>query len=197
LRPGCLGRLCRIFEGSPHLGPLLGLKCAFVPRDKIPRCIPAVERAHFLPSPPPSPRKRGEGEIKLASAPARAAATRAQGIHSAPALLPPRPACGERAGVRGAQVAQYFLQHHLSLFQRCIVPEANNPKTFRFEESCSCGIFCGLLRVLTTIQLHDQPLFEADKIYDIWWDRVLAPKLEFAQAAVFQVTPKAQFRFGG
>ncbi len=50
--------------------------------------------------------------------------------------------------------------------------------------------------MLPAIKLHNQLLFNADEINDVWRNRMLPPKLESAEVAVFQSQPKPQFRVG-
>ena len=110
--------------------------------------------------------------------------------------VPPRPACGERVGVRGMQLSKNFLQYSIGLFQRCIIPKSDDSKAFRLKKSCSLGIARSLIRMLPAIQFHYQFLFNTDEINDVWPNRVLSPKLESAEVAVFQLQPKPQFRVG-
>jgi hypothetical protein len=53
-----------------------------------------------------------------------------------------------------------------------------------------------LLGVLTAIEFDYQFLIEADEIGNVGWDRVLPPKLEATEVAVFQMQPKPQFHIG-
>ena len=98
--------------------------------------------------------------------------------------------------MRGMQLTQNFLQHSVGLFQRVIIPKPDYPKAFRFKIRCSLGIARSLLRMLPAIKLYYQLLFKADEINDVWRDRMLSPKLESAEVAVFQSQPKPQFRVG-
>jgi hypothetical protein len=98
--------------------------------------------------------------------------------------------------VRGIQLSKYFFKHSICLLQYFIIPEANNPIPFRLKKSCSIGIACRLFRMLPAIQLNNQLLFETDEINDVWWNRVLPPKLESAEVAVLQLQPQPQFRVG-
>jgi hypothetical protein len=50
--------------------------------------------------------------------------------------------------------------------------------------------------MLSPIQFHYQSLFKADEINDVRWNRMLSPKLESGEIAVFQMQPKPQFRVG-
>ncbi len=86
--------------------------------------------------------------------------------------------------MRGMQSTQNFLQHSFGLFQHVIIPKPDYPKAFRFKISCSLGIAGNLLGMLSAIQFHYQILFEADEINDVWWNRMLSPKLESAEVAV-------------
>ena len=103
---------------------------------------------------------------------------------------------GERVGVRGIQLTQNFLQYSIGLFQRVIIPKPDYPKSFRFKTSCSLGIARSLLGMLPAIQFHYQLMFKADQINDVRWNRMLSPKLESTEVAVFQLQPKPQFRIG-
>ena len=115
-----------------------------------------------------------------------------RGLH----LLLPRPACGERAGVRGLQLTQYFLEHGIGLFQRVIIPKPDHPKAFRFETSRSLGIAINLFGMLPAIEFHYQLSLKANEVNDVRWNRMLAPKFESTEVAVFQMQPEPQFRVG-
>ncbi len=98
--------------------------------------------------------------------------------------------------MRGKQLTQNFFEYSIGLFQRLIVPEPNYPKTFRFKIRCSLCIASSPLGVLPAIEFYYQLLLKADKISDVRWNRMLSPKLEPAQIAVFQLQPEPQFRVG-
>ena len=98
--------------------------------------------------------------------------------------------------MRGRQLTQNFLQYNICLFQRVIIPKPDYPKTFRFKTSCSFGVAGRLLGMLPAIEFHYQLFFKADEINDVRWNRMLSPKLESAEVAVFQPQPKPQFRVG-
>ena len=109
---------------------------------------------------------------------------------------PPLPACGERAGVRGMQLTQNFLQHIIGLFKHLIIPEPDYPKAVRFKIGGSLGIADSLLGMLPTVQFHYQLLLKTDEINNVRWNRMLSTKLESSEVAVFQFQPKPQFRIG-
>ena len=92
--------------------------------------------------------------------------------------------------MRGMQLTQKFFQHSIRSFQRIIIPKPDYPKAFRFKTSCPLGIAGSLLGMLPAIQFHDQLLFKADEINDVWWNRMLSQKLESGEAAVFQLQPE-------
>ena len=98
--------------------------------------------------------------------------------------------------MRGMQLTQNFFQHSIRSFQRIIIPKPDYPKAFRFKTSGSLGIARSLLRMLPAIKLYYQLLFKADEINDVWWNRMLSPKLESAEVAVFQLQPEPQLRVG-
>ena len=87
--------------------------------------------------------------------------------------------------MRGIQLMQYFLQHSISLSKRIIIPESNHPETFRLKISSSFCVAGHLLDVLPTVQLHYQLLFKANEIRDVRWNRMLSPKLEAGEVAIF------------
>ena len=93
-------------------------------------------------------------------------------------------------------MAKNLLQHDICLSQRVIVPKPDDPKAFRFKDGCSFCITRLLFGMLPAVELHDQLLFKADEIHDVRWNRMLPPKLESAEVAVFQMQPKPQFRIG-
>src|SRR3990170_2589922 len=86
---------------------------------------------------------------------------------------------------QGVKVGALRFAEHIRLFQRVIIPKPDYPKAFRFKTSCSLGIARSLLRMLPAIKLHNQLLFNADEINDVWWNRMLPPKFESAEVAVF------------
>ncbi len=94
------------------------------------------------------------------------------------------------------QLTQNFLQHNVGLFQRVIIPKTDYPKAFRFKASGSLSIAGNLLGMLSAIQFHYQLLFKADEINDVGRNRMLSPKLESTEVAVFQLQPEPQFRVG-
>ncbi len=98
--------------------------------------------------------------------------------------MPPRPACGERAGVRGIQLSQNFLQHSISLYKRIIIPESNHPETFRLKMSGSFCVAGRLLGMLPAVQFYYQLLLKANEICDVRWNRMLSPKLEAGEVAI-------------
>ena len=96
--------------------------------------------------------------------------------------------------MRGIQLTKNFLEYSIGSFQRIIIPKPDHPKSFRFKTSGSLAIASSLFRMLPAIQFHYQFLFEADEINDVRWNRMLPPKLESGEVAVFQLQPEAQFR---
>jgi hypothetical protein len=94
------------------------------------------------------------------------------------------------------QLTQNFLKYTIRLLQRFVIPKPDYPEAFRFKTSCSLGIAGNLLGMLPAIQFHYQLLFNADEINDVWWNRMLSPKLESTEIAVLQLLPEADFRVG-
>lgn len=98
--------------------------------------------------------------------------------------------------MRGTQLPQNFFQHSIDLFQRVVIPKADYAESFQFKAGCSHGIADSLLGMLPAIEFHYQHLLKADEINNVRWNRMLPPKLESAQAAVFQLQPKPQLGVG-
>ena len=98
--------------------------------------------------------------------------------------------------MRGIQLTKNLLEYSIGSFQRVIIPKPYYPKSFRFQASGSLGIASGVFRMLPAIQFHYQLLFETDEINDVRRKRMLPPRLESGEVAVFQLQPKAQFRVG-
>ena len=79
---------------------------------------------------------------------------------------------------------QYLFLHALRPLQRLIIPEAQYPKAFGFQISSSLRVVDSLIDMLSTIQFHDQFLFDADKVDDVRRNRMLSPELESTEVAV-------------
>jgi hypothetical protein len=79
--------------------------------------------------------------------------------------------------LRLAKLCEYVLQNSGRLLQYVIVPVANDSKAFGHQSGFPR---CITLRrcVLTTIDLDDDALFEADEIENIALKRDLPPKFE-------------------
>lgn len=94
------------------------------------------------------------------------------------------------------QVTKNLLQHGRSLGQHLIVPEAQYRKSRFPQHLTTRGIPRGLLQMLPTIQLDDQPSLQTSKIGEVSSDRHLPTKLMTVQAPVPEVAPKMPFSIG-
>jgi hypothetical protein len=80
--------------------------------------------------------------------------------------------------MRGSRRFQNCSQDTFEVGQHFIFPEAQDPEAVLLQELRSRVICRGLLGMLSAIDFNDQSIFNADKIDDVWSDRVLAAKLE-------------------
>jgi hypothetical protein len=82
------------------------------------------------------------------------------------------------------------LQYRACLSQDLIVPKADYSKTLGLKKACSRFVLRNCIRVLSTTQFHNQMLFGAYKVRNVWPDRVLSPESVSVQLAISQTHPK-------
>ncbi len=85
------------------------------------------------------------------------------------------------------------LQHHLRLLQRLVIPEPNHSKPRPREAQRPLQILDHRLRMLSTIELHDQPSADAHEVDDVSTNRHLPPESIAAQPPMAQVVPETPF----
>jgi len=61
--------------------------------------------------------------------------------------------------------------------QDIVIPEAKYAKSFFLQKSVPRTIGSCLILMLTSVDLNNKPLLDADEVDDVWSDRMLAPKL--------------------
>jgi hypothetical protein len=92
--------------------------------------------------------------------------------------------------VRGLfELRQKHLQNALDVFEYLIVPDADNT----IAECVQLGVALSIsrtVRMLTAINLHDDPTLATKKIHVETTDWFLADKLEPAQSAISQPEPE-------
>ena len=98
--------------------------------------------------------------------------------------------------MRGGQLTQNFIEHHICLLQSIVIPEPNHSKTFRFQISRPLSIAGKLRCMLSAVEFDDKPLLEADEVDDVRWNRMLSPKYESPEIAIFQMQPNPRFGVG-
>ena len=77
----------------------------------------------------------------------------------------------------GFQRINHRLQHIVRPQQNVVIPEAQHSIAQCRQMACSFGVrVCGVC-VLPTIGFHDQLRFDADEIYDVAANSMLATKL--------------------
>ena len=85
----------------------------------------------------------------------------------------------------------------MRVFEKFIVPESHDCVSCLFEPGCARSVIHSSVCVLATVKFNDQAVFQAYKIDDVGWDKVLAAEFGSAQLAVAQGLPKALFGVGG
>jgi hypothetical protein len=89
------------------------------------------------------------------------------------------------------------LQNATKIFQHIIVPETQDTKALCPQPCIAFRIIRRFGRsVLPTIDLNDEPCFEADKIHNIRTNRKLSPKRQTLKAMRSQPLPDFRLRIG-
>ncbi len=120
-------------------------------------------------------------------------------IGAGPSSLLPLPA-GERVGVRGrrgssAQVGTEPLENAVQIVEDLVVPDADD----RVSGGSKIGVTDPIphaFRVLSAIDLDDQPCFLADEIDDVWADRHLSAELPSREPSISHGEPEFPFGIG-
>jgi hypothetical protein len=87
-------------------------------------------------------------------------------------------------------------KHRLGLLQHFVIPEPNHTKPATRKIARPFQIVEQIIRMLPSIDFHDQPRADADEIHDVIADRLLSAEAILAEMTVTQVTPEAAFRVG-
>ena len=123
-----------------------------------------------------------------------------------PAPSSPSPLAGEggvaqRRRMRGRPrsprkpaTSENRLGHARGLLENLVVPETLNSESLGAQPCIASGV-PRIFRVLRTVALDDQPMFERDEIGDEWTERNLASPFHCRQAPASQDMPKRPFRF--
>jgi hypothetical protein len=85
-------------------------------------------------------------------------------------------------------------EHIVGSRQHIVVPEAQHTQSASFQCSSPRFVARGVVKVLASVQLDDQPQFRAIEVDEVTRDRVLSAELETAEPATSQVLPKSMFR---
>jgi hypothetical protein len=97
--------------------------------------------------------------------------------------------------VRGSQFRVDCIENAASVLEYVIVPEAQNRKVLRSQESIATAVVFAF-RMLRSVCFDDQSPLEADKVYDVRVDDELPFELERRHAPVAQHGPKAALGVG-
>ena len=93
--------------------------------------------------------------------------------------------------MRGTLISQgccNHLQHTICVAEDVIVPEPQD-SIIALPEPTVARAIRGVIRMLSAINFHNQPMFAADKIHDVWSDRFLAHELAAIDRARAQAIP--------
>jgi hypothetical protein len=93
-------------------------------------------------------------------------------------------------------VAKYFGQDVIRAQQGVVVPESQDSIAVDAKLAAAFDVVSLLLQVLPTIQLDNQPRFDAGEIGDIPRNGMLTPEFESAEIASTQEPPKMAFGIG-
>lgn len=92
-------------------------------------------------------------------------------------------------GVSGAKRAADRFDDAFDVAEDVVVPEAQNTKTFAVEPVRAFDIFLRTVRMLSAINLDDEPSFKANEIDDEASDRRLAAEAMAIELPKAQVAP--------
>jgi hypothetical protein len=88
------------------------------------------------------------------------------------------------------------LEHAVGIAERLIVPETKHAIPEAFEERGATSVGGRPCRVLTAVQLHDQPPLAAAEVDDVGADRDLARELRAGETPVAEARPEAALGVG-
>jgi hypothetical protein len=80
--------------------------------------------------------------------------------------------------------------------QYVVVPVPHDFQSQRLEKAGALTIAFGVIHMLSAIDFHHQPRFEADEVDEVMAHRILPPELDTGQATIAQGKPKLQLRIG-
>ena len=89
-----------------------------------------------------------------------------------------------------------LLENRLRLQKYLVVPEAQDAKSLRLDQTVALLIVPDVLRVLAPIELEDNLRFQARKIRDESGNRHLAPEPEAGELFAAQMLPKVALSIG-
>jgi hypothetical protein len=75
------------------------------------------------------------------------------------------------------------------ILHRLVVPDANHLKSLPVQPCVASDIIVALSIVLPTVELNDDPCFQANEVDDVATDRELASKAQAVQLSKSQRTP--------
>ena len=99
-------------------------------------------------------------------------------------------------GATQFQDSHDLLKNGLRLQKYLIVPEAQDAKSLRFNQTVALLIVPDVLRVLSSIELDDDLRFEARKVGDEPGNRHLSPEPVAGELFATQMLPKVALSIG-
>ena len=106
-------------------------------------------------------------------------------------FLPP---CGGGSGWGVRQCYVDPLDDPIGLSKHIVIPEPEDSKTLRFPPRSSAVVMLTSSSMLATIDLDNQPRFQANEVQDVRTDRDLTTKAMTADLVPAESRPEVQFR---
>ena len=88
-------------------------------------------------------------------------------------------------------------EYTIHFFENLVVPEPQYAESGVCQDGRAFRVGCGRIGMLATIELDDEPSFQAYKIDDVVTERMLSTELASVQSAHPQPSPQRAFGIGG
>jgi hypothetical protein len=93
-------------------------------------------------------------------------------------------------------VAGNDFEHALEIAEDLVVPEAKDPVALLGKKGRALRVGIALGRMLTTVELDDQPFLRAAEVDEEWTNRMLATELEAPETAITKTRPESTLALG-
>ncbi len=87
-------------------------------------------------------------------------------------------------------------QYLAGLIKDLVIPETQNLESSRLQPSITHSVFVTAFSMLPTVQFDNNPAFEANKIHDIWAQRLLSPEFETFDMTSAEIAPQILLGIG-